>query len=266
MSATLVSVKGLRVEHRMADLVSARKLLAVEDVSFGIVRGDTLALVGESGCGKTTTARALLRLIDVSAGAIEYDGIDLLALKGEPLRRHRKRMQIVFQDPYTSLNPRHTVAAIVGEGLIVHALAKGAEITTRVTALLEEVGLTPSDLPRYPHELSGGQRQRVAIARALAVNPEFVVLDEAVSALDMTTQAQVLRLLIELQRESQTAVLFITHDLGVVAETCDRALVMQRGRIVESATVDALFHAPEHAYTKELLAAMPRLDQTGRTA
>jgi peptide/nickel transport system ATP-binding protein len=264
MSDALVSVRNLRVAHRVSDLASTRTVTAVEDVSFDVTRGETLALVGESGCGKTTTARALLRLIDVSAGSISYDGIDLLALKGETLRRHRKRMQIVFQDPYTSLNPRHTVRTIVGEGLIVHDLAKGEAVTTKVVSLLEEVGLSASDLPRYPHELSGGQRQRVAIARALAVNPEFLVLDEAVSALDVTTQAQVLALIARLRDARSLTCLFIAHNLAVVQQVATTVAVMQKGRIVENAPAKQLFSAPAHPYTRTLLDSVPTHDPRHR--
>jgi ABC-type glutathione transport system ATPase component len=260
MSASLVSVKNLCVEHRSAGWGASRVVRAVDDVSFDIARGETLALVGESGCGKTTTARALLRLIPAASGSIDYDGIDLLALKGEPLRRHRKRMQVVFQDPYTSLNPRHTVSTIVGEGLIVHDLARGAEIITRVVALLEEVGLSAADLARYPHELSGGQRQRVAIARALAVNPEFLVLDEAVSALDVTTQAQVLALFAGLRDARGLTCLFIAHNFAVVQKVATAVAVMQRGRIVEQAPAHRLFSAPAHEYTRALLDAVPTHD------
>ena len=267
MSASLLSVRGLRVEHATVGqgaFSTRKRVAAVEDVSFEIARGATLALVGESGCGKTTTARAILRLIEVAAGAIDYDGIDLLALRGEPLRRHRKRMQIVFQDPYTSLNPRHTVSTIVGEGLIVHDLEPRAGIPARVTMLLEEVGLSAADLARYPHELSGGQRQRVAIARALAVNPEFLVLDEAVSALDVTTQAQVLALIARLRDARGLTCLFIAHNLAVVQRVASEVAVMQRGRIVELAPSAQLFRAPAHPYTRSLLDAVPTSDPRKR--
>jgi ABC-type glutathione transport system ATPase component len=263
-TAPLLSVRDLRVEHRVAELGRARKVLAVDGVTFEIARGATLALVGESGCGKTTIARAVLRLIEVSAGAVTYDGIDLLALKGEPLRRHRKRMQIVFQDPYTSLNPRHTVHAIVAEGLIVHNLAPRDQLASRVSRLLEEVGLSTSDLHRYPHELSGGQRQRVAIARALAVNPEFLVLDEAVSALDVTTQAQVLALFAKLRDARALTCLFIAHNLAVVQQVATSVAVMQKGRIVEHAPATQLFSAPAHPYTRALLDSVPTHDPRNR--
>jgi ABC-type glutathione transport system ATPase component len=239
-------------------------MTAVDGISFDIARGETLALVGESGSGKTTTARAILRLIDVAAGRIDYDGQDLLALKGEALRRHRKRMQVVFQDPYTSLNPRHTVLAIVGEGLIVHALESKAGIPARVTRLLEEVGLSGDDLHRLPRELSGGQRQRVAIARALAVDPEFLVLDEAVSALDVTTQAQVLALIENLRDSRSLTCLFIAHNLAVVQRVAHTVAVMQAGRLVEIAPAAQLFSAPGHSYTQSLLDAVPASDPRQR--
>jgi ABC-type glutathione transport system ATPase component len=260
----LVRVRGLRVEHRAATLGHARVKTAVEDVSFDIPRGGTLALVGESGCGKTSTARALLRLIEPAAGSITFDGIDLMLLEGEALRRQRKRMQIVFQDPYTSLNPRHTVRAIVAEGLVVHGLAAEPQLTPKVVKLLEEVGLSAADLDRYPHELSGGQRQRVAIARALAVDPQFLVLDEAVSALDVTTQAQVLALIARLRDARRLTCLFIAHNLAIVQRVATDVAVMQAGRIVEHATAAQLFSAPAHPYTRALLDAVPSDDPRHR--
>jgi len=260
----LVSVRDLRVVHRSAGLFARTTATAVDGVGFDIARGATLALVGESGCGKTTTARAVLRLIEADSGTIEYDGIDLRALKGERLRRHRRRMQIVFQDPFTSLNPRHTVGTIVAEGLIVHDLARGAEAQARVARLLEEVGLSASDASRYPHELSGGQRQRVAIARALAVDPEFLVLDEAVSSLDVTTQAQVLALIVRLREARSLTCLFIAHNLAVVQRIANSVAVMYQGRIVESAPVEALFAAPLHPYTRAMLDAVPVSDPRDR--
>jgi ABC-type glutathione transport system ATPase component len=260
----LLSVRDLRVEHRSGGFGRARVVTAVDGISFDIARGETLALVGESGSGKTTAARAILRLIEVAAGRIEYDGQDLLALKGEALRRHRKRMQVVFQDPYTSLNPRHTVLAIVGEGLIVHQLATKEQIPARVTRLLEEVGLSAADLHRLPRELSGGQRQRVAIARALAVDPEFLVLDEAVSALDVTTQAQVLALIEKLRDARSLTCLFIAHNLAVVQRIASSVAVMHRGLIVEHAPAAQLFARPAHQYTRDLLDAVPASDPRER--
>jgi oligopeptide/dipeptide ABC transporter ATP-binding protein len=260
----LVSVRGLRVVHRRAGLFARTETTAVDDIGFDIARGDTLALVGESGCGKTTAARAILRLIDTDAGTVAYDGTDLLALRGEALRRHRRHMQIVFQDPFTSLNPRHTVGAIIAEGLIVHGLARGVEAQARVSRLLDEVGLSASDASRYPHELSGGQRQRVAIARALAVDPEFLVLDEAVSSLDATTQAQVLALITQLRQARALTCLFIAHNLAVVQSIATSVAVMYQGRIVERAPVKAIFAAPAHPYTRAMLDAVPVSDPRDR--
>ena len=264
MSGALVSVRDLRVTHRVANVFGHQTTIAVHGVSFDVARGETLALVGESGCGKTTTARALLRLIDADAGTIQYDGIDLRAMRGEPLRRHRKRMQIVFQDPFTSLNPRHTVGAIVGEGLLVHDIARGADAAARVLRLLEEVGLSGDDVGRLPHELSGGQRQRVAIARALAVDPEFLVLDEAVSALDVTTQAQVLALIVKLRAARGLTCLFIAHNLAVVQRIATHVAVMYQGRIVEQAGCADLFNTPRHPYTRAMLDAVPVTDPRDR--
>lgn len=262
--APLVSVRDLRVVHRSAGFGAARLVTAVDGISFDIARSDTLALVGESGSGKTSAARALLRLIDAAGGTVAYDGIDLLALRGEALRVQRKRMQVVFQDPYASLNPRHSVGTIVGEGLVVHGLARGAAIAARVVQLLEEVGLGADDLRRLPRELSGGQRQRVAIARALAVDPEFLVLDEAVSALDVTTQAQVLALIARLRDSRSLTCLFIAHNLAVVQQVATHIAVMHRGRIVEQATAAQLIARPAHEYTRALLDAVPAGDPRER--
>jgi oligopeptide/dipeptide ABC transporter ATP-binding protein len=239
---------------------------AVDQVSFDIERGETLALVGESGSGKTTTGRGILRLIAPTSGRIAFDGVDVLALSPTPLRQLRRRMQLVFQDPYASLNPRLTVGAIVREGLTIHRLAEGAAADARVRQLLDEVGLRPEHAHRFPHEFSGGQRQRIGIARALAVEPEFVVCDEPVSALDVSVQAQVLNLLHDLQRDHGLTYLLIAHDLAVVAHMATRVAVMYLGRIVEIGPAPAVYARPRMPYTRALLSAAPTLDPAARRA
>ncbi len=233
---------------------------AVDGVSFQIFRGETLALVGESGCGKSTTARLVLRLIEPTAGSVRFEDADITALRGDAMRRLRRRMQIVFQDPFASLNPRMTVAEILEEPLIVHGIGDRVARRARVEQLLGLVGLAPYHAVRYPHEFSGGQRQRIGIARALAVEPALVVCDEPVSALDVSIQAQVVNLLKDLQARLGLSYLFIAHDLAVVKHVADRVAVMYLGRIVEIGPKDAVFANPRHPYTRVLLSAIPRPD------
>ncbi len=230
---------------------------AVDDVSFFIRRGETFGLVGESGCGKTTVGRTILQLYRPTAGKVYFDGIDLTTLKGEELRRMRRRMQIIFQDPYASLNPRMTVGDIIGEPLEIHGIAKGKEKRERVMELLQIVGLNPYFINRYPHEFSGGQRQRIGVARALAMYPDFIVCDEPISALDVSIQAQIINLLEELQEKFGLTYLFIAHDLAVVRHISDRVAVMYLGKIVELTDRNTLYSNPLHPYTQALLSAVP---------
>jgi oligopeptide/dipeptide ABC transporter ATP-binding protein len=230
---------------------------AVDDVTFEIRRGETLGLVGESGCGKSTTGRALIRLRDATDGVVRFDGVDLFSLSREKLRKMRRRMQIIFQDPYSSLNPRMTVGSIIAEPLETHDLARGKQKIERVRELLALVGLNPRYTNRYPHEFSGGQRQRIGVARALAVEPEFIVCDEPISALDVSIQAQVLNLLVDLREQFNLTYLFIAHDLSVVRHISDRVGVMYLGKLVELGPPAAIYETPAHPYTRALLSAVP---------
>ncbi len=238
-----------------------RAIRAVSDVSFSVGRGETLGLVGESGCGKTTTGRAVLRLVHASAGSVTFDDVDVLRARGASLRRLRRRMQIVFQDPAGSLNGRMRVGAMLEEPLQVHGLCKTrADRRARVGQLLERCGMPPSAADRYPHEFSGGQRQRIAIARAIALEPDFIVCDEPTSALDVSVQAQILNLLKDLQRDLGMSYLFISHDMAVIDHMCGRVAVMLKGEIVESGDRAQIMSAPAHPYTRKLLDAAPGID------
>jgi oligopeptide transport system ATP-binding protein len=255
----LLEVRHLTKEftRKKGLFAKATSVRAVDDVSFTVERGETFGLVGESGSGKTTTGRCILRLIEPTSGEVLFDGRDVLALSRGDLRRARRDMQIVFQDPYSSLNPRMRVADIVEEPLIIHKLGAKAERRARVKELFALVGLDPDHLLRYPHEFSGGQRQRIGLARALALNPSLIIADEPVSALDVSVQAQVVNLLMELQERLGLTYLFIAHDLRLVQHICSRTAVMYLGRIVEMGETAKLFAAPQHPYTRALLSAIP---------
>jgi oligopeptide transport system ATP-binding protein len=260
LQETLIEVRGLRMWFPIRRGVLKRRVgdvKAVDGLDFDVYRGETLGLVGESGCGKSTTGRALLQLHRPTAGAVRFKGKDLVKLPGEELRRTRRQMQMIFQDPYASLNPRMTVGAVIREPLDIHNIGKRGEREERVRELMTIVGLDPKFAGRYPHEFSGGQRQRVGIARALALNPSFIVCDEPISALDVSIQAQVINLLEDLQEQFGLTYLFIAHDLSVVRHIADRIAVMYLGKIVELADRDELYREPMHPYTEALLSAVP---------
>jgi oligopeptide/dipeptide ABC transporter ATP-binding protein len=253
--APLLSAQNLAKHYRVR---GGGVLRAVDGVDLAVRAGDTHALVGESGCGKTTLGRLILRLVEPTAGAIRFRGEDLLALKPEAMRQMRRHLSVIFQDPYGSLDPRMTVAEIIGEPLRIFGAGTRAERRARVEALLAQVGLAPAHATRHPHEFSGGQRQRIGIARALALEPDLVVCDEPVSALDVSIQAQIINLLQDLQQSRGLTYLFVAHDLSVVRHIADRVSVMYLGRVVEEAPKAALFAAPQHPYTRALLAAVPQ--------
>jgi peptide/nickel transport system ATP-binding protein/oligopeptide transport system ATP-binding protein len=256
----LLRVRNLRKTFSVAGQklgARSRPLLAVDDVSFDLYPGETLGLVGESGCGKSTTGKLLLRLLEADAGEVRFHGRDILDLSSRQLRPLRRQMQMIFQDPYSSLNPRQRIGRIVGEPLQIHGLASGQKLRREVVRLLQTVGLGEEHLDRYPHEFSGGQRQRIGIARALAVKPELIVADEPVSALDLSIQAQVVNLMQDIQEEFGLTYLFIAHDLSVIEHISDRVAVMYLGRIVELAVAEVLYEHPRHPYTEALLAAVP---------
>ena len=263
----LLEIRNLKKHYPVRSGIFSRIsawVKAVDDVSFTIQPQETFSLVGESGCGKTTVGRTLLRLIEPTAGEVFFEGQDFCQLNAGQVRVIRRRMQMIFQDPYSSLNPRMTVGAIIGEALKVHNLAQGDELTHQVNSLLDRVGLSPTYHSRYPHEFSGGQRQRIGIARALAVSPQFIVCDEPVSALDVSIQAQILNLLQDLQQDLGLSYLFISHDLNVVEHIADRVAVMYLGKLVEVAPVGELFRNPQHPYTLALMSANPIPDPTVR--
>ena len=260
----LLEVKNLKVHFPVKHGLFSRareSVKAVDDVSFAIEPGETLGLVGESGCGKTTLGRAIVKLVEPTAGSILFEGEDIARLSGAELRARRRKFQMIFQDPYGSLNPRMTVGQIIGEAIDIHKLVENKEARQRrIVELLQAVGLDPAHAQRYPHEFSGGQRQRIGIARALAVEPKLIVCDEPVSALDVSVQAQIINLLQELQEQRGIAYLFIAHDLAVVEHISRRTMVMYLGKIVETAVARNIISAPKHPYTQALISAVPVVD------
>ncbi|MEA2210186.1 MAG: peptide/nickel transport system ATP-binding protein [Solirubrobacteraceae bacterium] len=268
MSSTLIEVRDL-VKHfpiKRGILIQRQigAVKAVDGISFDVSEGETLGIVGETGCGKSTTARLLCRLMDPTSGSVTFDGRDVLAQKKDDLKALHRQMQMVFQDPYSSLNPRKTVGSIIADPFVIHNLHTGKDERKRkVQELMDRVGLNPEHYNRYPHEFSGGQRQRIGVARAVALEPKLLIADEPVSALDVSIQAQVLNLLRELQRDLGLTLIFIAHDLSVVRHMCDRVAVMYLGKIVEMAPGDELYHEPRHPYTGALLSAVPVADPSG---
>jgi len=268
MSENLIEVRNLRKYFPIKKGVFSKTIgnvKAVDDVSFSIKKGETLGLVGESGCGKTTVGRSILRLIEPTAGEIIFEGKDITNISSKELKTYRKKMQIIFQDPYSSLNPRITVGGMLNEILKFHEIAEGEAAEKRVEQLLDTVGLRKIHARRYPHEFSGGQRQRIGIARALSVEPKFIVCDEPVSALDVSIQSQILNLLQDLQKEFGITYLFISHDLSVVEHISDRVCVMYLGQLVEMATREALYQHPNHPYSQALLSAVPLPDPRNKS-
>jgi len=256
---TFLEVKNLRKSFRLTDSLgrAAGQLVAVDNLSLSLQKGETLGLVGESGCGKSTTGKLILQLLQADGGQVIFDGEDLTRLSPRQMRPYRRRIQMIFQDPFSSLNPRMTVGSILSEPLLIHHLAPSSQVRDRVIELLEKVGLTAEHEQRYPHEFSGGQRQRVGIARALAVEPQLIIADEPVSALDLSVQAQILNLLQGFQQERNLSYLFIAHDLAVIEHVSDRIAVMYLGKIVELTSADELYKNPRHPYTEALLNAVP---------
>jgi len=257
MTEPMLRVEGLKTFFGRRD----RPVRAVDGVSFEIAPGEVLGLVGESGSGKSTIGRSVLKLVEPSAGAIRFEGVDLVPLSPRAMRPYRRSLQIIFQDPYASLNPRRRVGDTLAEALATHGLHPGPARAARIAELLALVGLAPEHARRYPHEFSGGQRQRIGIARALAMQPELLVADEPVSALDVSVQAQVLELFAQVRAQFQLAMVFITHDLRVAGQMCDHIAVMQRGEVVEYGETHQVLGNPQHAYTRKLIAAVPRLTQ-----